>query len=122
MLATVFPGALCVYYGTEICMEGGYDPDSRRCFNWNQDEWDTEFLKEFKKILKMKKDDVIRYGTITASEKNGLLVVVREYKCEKIVLEMNMTKKAVNGIEPFKYRVIRKGEYNEKKIGCNVAS
>lgn len=35
-LEMVFPGAPCIYYGTEICTPGGYDPDSPRCFDWEK--------------------------------------------------------------------------------------
>lgn len=37
-LAVLFtmPGSPCIYYGTEIAMEGGHDPDCRRCMPWNQ--------------------------------------------------------------------------------------
>jgi len=39
-LATLFqmtyPGAPCVYYGNEIGMEGGIDPDCRRSFPWDE--------------------------------------------------------------------------------------
>lgn len=36
-LAVLFtmPGSPCIYYGTEIAMEGSYDPDCRRCMPWN---------------------------------------------------------------------------------------
>lgn len=30
------PGTVCIYYGTEIALEGSYDPDSRRCMPWTQ--------------------------------------------------------------------------------------
>lgn len=30
------PGTVCIYYGTEIAMEGSYDPDCRRCMPWAQ--------------------------------------------------------------------------------------
>ena len=33
------PGSPCVYYGTELALEGGRDPDCRRCMPW--DEPDT---------------------------------------------------------------------------------
>lgn len=35
-LAVLFsmPGSPCIYYGTEIAMEGGFDPDCRRCMPW----------------------------------------------------------------------------------------
>lgn len=32
------PGSPCVFYGTEIAMEGGHDPDCRRCMPWDQIE------------------------------------------------------------------------------------
>lgn len=37
-LCTLFTmnGTTCIYYGTEIMLEGGYDPDCRRCMPWNE--------------------------------------------------------------------------------------
>ncbi|MBO6215787.1 MAG: DUF3459 domain-containing protein, partial [Lachnospiraceae bacterium] len=32
------PGSPCIYYGTEIAMEGGRDPDCRRCMPWDEIE------------------------------------------------------------------------------------
>ena len=32
------PGSPCIYYGTEIAMEGTYDPDCRRCMPWSDIE------------------------------------------------------------------------------------
>ncbi len=39
-LAILFtmPGTVCIYYGTEIAMEGGHDPDCRRCMPWSDIE------------------------------------------------------------------------------------
>lgn len=39
-LAVLFamPGSPCIYYGTEIAMEGSYDPDNRRCMPWKEIE------------------------------------------------------------------------------------
>ena len=36
-LAVLFtlPGSPCIFYGTEIAMEGGFDPDCRRCMPWD---------------------------------------------------------------------------------------
>lgn len=37
-LAVLFtmPGSPCIFYGTEIAMEGGHDPDCRRCMPWEE--------------------------------------------------------------------------------------
>lgn len=32
------PGSPCIYYGTEIAMPGGHDPDCRRCMPWDKIE------------------------------------------------------------------------------------
>ena len=39
-LAVLFamPGSPCIYYGTEIAMNGSYDPDCRRCMPWDDIE------------------------------------------------------------------------------------
>ncbi len=37
-LAALFtmPGSVCMFYGTEIGLEGGHDPDCRRCMPWDE--------------------------------------------------------------------------------------
>lgn len=51
-LAILFtmPGSPCIYYGTEIAMEGGHDPDCRRCMPW--EELDT--IENRKRITALK--------------------------------------------------------------------
>jgi cyclomaltodextrinase / maltogenic alpha-amylase / neopullulanase len=38
------PGAPCLYYGTEVGMTGGPDPDCRRAFPWEPVRWDHGLL------------------------------------------------------------------------------
>ncbi|GHU90590.1 putative cyclomaltodextrinase [Clostridia bacterium] len=46
-----FVGAPSVYYGTEIDMTGGYDPDCRRCFNWDKALSEAgELIRELAKL------------------------------------------------------------------------
>ena len=35
-----YPGAPCIYYGTEIGMSGGRDPENRAAFPWEESRWD----------------------------------------------------------------------------------
>ena len=38
-LLFTYPGTPCVYYGDEIGLAGGQDPDCRRCFDWDRSRW-----------------------------------------------------------------------------------
>ena len=58
-LAVLFtmPGSPCIYYGTEVVMDGSYDPDCRRCMPWEEiesGEKDNE-LNEMKRLIGMRK-------------------------------------------------------------------
>lgn len=44
------PGSPCIYYGTELAMEGAHDPDCRRCMPWE----DIEAGKYHKEIEQIK--------------------------------------------------------------------
>lgn len=49
------PGAPCIYYGTEIGMAGGPDPDCRRAFPWHQpDTWDQELLAFVRRVTALR--------------------------------------------------------------------
>ena len=57
-LAVLFtmPGSPCIYYGTEVAMEGSYDPDCRRCMPWDEidsGKKDAE-ISEMKKLISMR--------------------------------------------------------------------
>ncbi len=51
-LATLFqmtyPGAPCIYYGNEIGMTGGRDPENRAPFPWDEAKWDHDLRDAFK--------------------------------------------------------------------------
>jgi cyclomaltodextrinase len=38
------PGAPCIYYGDEVGMTGGLDPDNRGAFPWDESRWNRELL------------------------------------------------------------------------------
>jgi glycosidase len=58
-LAVLFtmPGSPCIYYGTEVAMEGGYDPDCRRCMPWEEIDSGKKDIEigEMKKLIAMRK-------------------------------------------------------------------
>ena len=60
-LAVLFtlPGSPCIYYGTEIAMEGGFDPDCRRCMPWDEigSEVNQERIGQMKKLIRLRKEE-----------------------------------------------------------------
>lgn len=60
-LAVLFtlPGSPCIYYGTEIAMEGGFDPDCRRCMPWDEigSEENQERIGQMKKLIGLRKEE-----------------------------------------------------------------
>ena len=50
-----YPGTPCIYYGDEIGLAGGPDPDCRRCFPWDHSSWNTELLAHYKTLITLRK-------------------------------------------------------------------
>ncbi len=42
LMQMTLPGAPSIYYGTEVGLEGGRDPDCRRAFPWDERRWRQE--------------------------------------------------------------------------------
>ncbi len=73
-----YPGAMGIYYGTEILTEGGYDPDSRRSFDWDKAQT-TEiaaFTDEVRKLIRFKRQD--GGGSAAVRAEKDVLYVERE--------------------------------------------
>jgi cyclomaltodextrinase len=55
LLLLTYPGAPCIYYGDEIGLPGGRDPDCRRTMPWERTEtWDHELLALHKRLIAMR--------------------------------------------------------------------
>jgi alpha-glucosidase len=50
-LLMTYPGTPCVYYGDEIGLEGGQDPDCRRCFNWDRASWNQGLWTHYRDAI-----------------------------------------------------------------------
>ena len=88
-LLFTFIGIPCLYYGTELGMEGGFDPDCRRCFDWNQEHWNQQLLAKMKAIIALKKNPIFQKGRITITAHGQLLSVQRTLNGQTIELLIN---------------------------------
>lgn len=107
-LAVLFtmPGSPCIYYGTEIAMEGGHDPDCRRCMPW--DEMDSEEnrkrLEEMKKLISLRKSEktfksLYFHFPDTYREKRCVEYIKLDDAGNKIQVVLNCTKDSVDALD-----------------------
>ena len=90
-LAILFflPGAPCIYYGDEIGMEGGKDPDNRRTFPWNMlsDGRRSPVFRFLNELITLRNEErVLRDGKLEVAYSAGNLNIVRSLGKKKMTL------------------------------------
>lgn len=88
----MFVGAPCLYYGTEILLEGGYDPDNRRCFDWEEAHWDMGCMEKIKRLLTLRREKIVQTGEIRMYSEGELFVLRRFCGAGELVLYSNQTR------------------------------
>ena len=96
-LALLFflPGAPCIYYGDEIGMLGGKDPDNRRAFPWDkfaemQKAPVYDYLKGL--IALRNKERVLREGSLEIAYRAGRLEIIRTLGKKMMTLVVSTAK------------------------------
>ena len=99
-----YPGAPAIYYGDEVGLEGGKDPDCRRAFPWNPAEWKADLRLWVQNLIatrstraSLRRGD---YNRAFLDETNGLYAFSRTLGGEKTLVAMNMSDKAINAELP----------------------
>ncbi|HHE71846.1 MAG TPA: alpha-amylase [Chloroflexi bacterium] len=87
-----FPGAPSIYYGDEVGMEGGRDPDCRRGFPWDESRWDHALRSDFRRCIQLRKDHVaLRRGSYQALAADAsTYVFARVHEGEVVVVAFNV--------------------------------
>ncbi len=86
------PGAPCLYYGTEIGMTGGPDPDCRRAFPWHDPaSWRLDVLDFTRRAIRLRHDHpALRRGHYVAMYAHeDILAFARECEEEKALVLFN---------------------------------
>ncbi|NOY98660.1 MAG: DUF3459 domain-containing protein [Chloroflexi bacterium] len=93
-----YPGAPAIYYGDEVGLEGGKDPDCRRAFPWDSAKWKGDLHPWVQQLIALRKRiPALRRGDYThllaVDDKRGLYAFTRTLGEEKIVVVMNASEK-----------------------------
>lgn len=74
----MFSGAPCIYYGTEIAMHGGYDPDCRRTMDWEKAAAKGELWQTVSKLTQLKRGvKALQTPQISIRAEKELLIIER---------------------------------------------
>ncbi|MBK8934457.1 MAG: DUF3459 domain-containing protein [Chloroflexi bacterium] len=92
LLQMTAPGAPNVYYGDEIGLPGGGDPDCRRAFPWQEPaQWDTDLHTNVKRLIALRHEKpALRRGNfkILAADR-GVAVYQRQHEGQTAVIAIN---------------------------------
>lgn len=94
-LAIVFQftyiGVPYIYYGDEVGLNGGEEPQSRKCMVWEKEKQNKDLLEFYKKIIKLRKNNYeLIYGNYkTIYSKDNIIAFERNYNKEKIIIIIN---------------------------------
>jgi glycosidase len=118
------PGVPCIYYGDEIGMPGGNDPDNRRMMHFN--DWSapqTALHEATQKLVNLRRNNMaLSYGDLeVVYNEGGVLVMARKY-FDSIALIV-MTKEPIDQpltIDlPARYQSMNFQRVNARGIQCD---
>ncbi len=97
LLLFTLPGAPAIYYGDEVGVEGGKDPDCRRAFPWKEKDWIENIRTTTKDAIMLRKTYAgLRTSTfenIFTDDTAKILAFSRGEGKEKIMIIVNASQK-----------------------------
>ncbi len=88
-----YPGCPSIYYGDEIGLEGGKDPECRKPFPWAESAWNKDLRAYVQKLVYLRKTHTaLRRGNLTkilSDDSRGCAAYVRTLGQEKMLVVMN---------------------------------
>ncbi|WP_221088197.1 glycoside hydrolase family 13 protein [Deinococcus aquaedulcis] len=121
-LATVFQmtyvGAPCIYYGDEIGLPGGPDPDCRRAFPWDEREWNLDTLALIRRLTAARHaTPALGRGTFEVTHAQGEgLVYARRHERGDAYVGLNAGLKTAH----LPFTSVRPGAYRDVLTGREV--
>lgn len=99
VLQFTLPGAPSIYYGDEIGLQGGHDPDCRAGFPWNQpDAWKHDLLATIRSLTSLRAaTPALRRGVAEVlGAARALIVLRRSFEGDELLVAVNAGQGASN--------------------------
>ena len=86
-----YVGVPAIYYGDEIGLEGGVDPDCRRPMIWDKNQQNINLLNFYKRMIKLRRESrALRRGNFKSLyQHDNLYCFSRQLNEEKIIIALN---------------------------------
>jgi glycosidase len=115
-LLFIIYGSPSIYYGDEIGMEGGGDPDNRRAMIWDEKLWNREIYEHIKRLIKLRKRfETLRIGFARLYPINRDTFVIKRFLDEESVIGLFTRERFIR-----RYLVIKSSQieirYPEKRL------
>ncbi len=93
LMLFLLPGSPCIYYGSEIGMQGKQDPDNRRPMIWQREGWNIDLSEFFPRLIAFRKryNEWIQEARIDFSHEPGTDVWVFSYQNHRLTLVHNIS-------------------------------
>lgn len=92
-----WPGAPSIYYGDEVGLEGGKDPECRGAFPWEPSDWKGDLRPWVQNLIAIRASQAsLRrgdYARVTVDEATGLYAFTRSLGEEKTLVVLNTSGK-----------------------------
>jgi cyclomaltodextrinase len=93
LIQMTYLGAPMIYYGDEIGMTGGKDPDCRRTMKWDTTKWNMSLQNWYHKLIRIRKENVVfRLGDVKfvlVDTVKNMIAFLRKYENTRALIILN---------------------------------
>ncbi len=88
VMLMAYPGVPCVYYGDEIGIGGGKDPDNRRTMLWDESQWDKGLYDLYRQAIHLRRTQpaLIHGGFQILYAEQGIFAFMRQSPEQRLII------------------------------------